>query len=88
MLNLLWYLLIGYAAIFGAVFIHLVIAETRGYEAIKWWVENAPNYTWTLKFTVGFIFGLFIWPIRLANFLMDLPEYYSMYELKDQEIES
>ena len=76
------YLLVGLIAIFSAGVIHLIRAERKGYDAINWWNEH--NIIAEADYLVlRLIFGTIIWPVRLAQFIMDLPEYYGMYDLKD-----
>ena len=33
----LWYLVIGWVLTFTTSFIHVIRAELKGYEALKWW---------------------------------------------------
>ena len=83
----LW-LVLGIASIGIAAVAHVILAEKRGYEALKFWGEVELEKISTREVVVKIIFGLLIWPVGLINFMMDLPKYYDMYELKDEEIES
>ena len=80
-LYLLGWMLLGFVVIFTTVFIHVLMAEKRGYRALEWLgrASKKANFN-TNHIVIRFIFGLLIWPVRLTQFLMKLPYYYSKYE--------
>ena len=80
-LYLLGWMLLGFVVIFTTIFIHVLIAEKRGYRALKWlsYASKKANSN-TDHIVIKLIFGLLIWPVRLTQFLMKLPYYYSKYE--------
>ena len=80
-LYLLGWMLLGFVVIFTTIFIHVLMAEKRGYRALKWLSCASKKANFNTDHTViKLIFGLLIWPIRLTQFLMKLPNYYSKYE--------
>lgn len=81
----LWYLVIGYITIFVTIIIHIVRAELKGYEALKWFEEysseneiiSGPNDA------MDVLIGFTIWPIRELQFIfITIPKLYEAYELK------
>ena len=80
-LYLLGWMLLGFVAIFTTIFIHVLMAEKRGYRALKWlsYASKKAKFN-TDHIVIRLIFGLLIWPVRLTQFLMKLPNYYSKYE--------
>lgn len=77
---LMEYLSIGLISVYLTAVVHLIRAEIKGYAACDWWNK--------FKSGVGkvpissYIFGLMIWPIRLAEFIVVIPDLYETYELK------
>ena len=70
--------------IWGAAVIHLVMAETKGYDAVKWWYTHEDEvYNQSDNIVLDVIFGIIIWPVRLAQFMNVINDYYEMYDLKD-----
>ena len=80
-LYLLGWVLLGFVVVFTTIIIHVLIAEKRGYRALKWLgcASKKANSN-TDHIVIRFIFGSLIWPVRLTQFLMKLPYYYSKYE--------
>ena len=80
-LYLLGWMLLGFVVIFTTIFIHVLMAEKRGYKALKWlsYASKKANSN-TDHIVIRLIFGSLIWPVRLTQFLMKLPYYYSKYE--------
>ena len=80
-LYLLGWMLLGFVVIFTTIFIHVLMAEKRGYRALEWLSCASKKAKSNADHTViKLIFGLLIWPVRLTQFLMKLPYYYSKYE--------
>lgn len=85
-LQLLFWMVLGIITAFVVSVIHLVRAESKGYNALEWWDEHSSDlfkmYT-PFDYTIKCIFGLVIWPIRILSFLMiTIPELYKHYELR------
>ena len=80
-LYLLGWILLGFVVIFTTIFIHVLMAEKRGYRALEWLgrASKKANFN-TDHIVIRLIFGLLIWPVRLTQFLMKLPNYYGKYE--------
>ena len=76
----LGYLAFGYASLFVTVFIHMIKAEKEGYDCLNWWSKRTANVGKLIN--DNFIIGLMIWPVRLAQFIADIPEYYKEYGFK------
>ena len=79
------YLFIGLIVLCATIFIHLFLAEYRGYDATDWWynytvshASNGHNYARRLKM----LWGMIIWPVRIIRFVIDTKKYYKNYELK------
>ena len=84
MLILLAYLVGGYLTIFVAVLTHFIVADKQGYDVLKWWQSELSSGVFSNGDTVfDLIWGLFVWPVRLINFLINLPWYYEQYDLKE-----
>lgn len=79
-LLILGYIVLGFLCLWTAAFIHLLIAERRGYRACDWWQENIfPQLKNVKHRTLKIIFGLFIWPVRLIQFLLSIKRLYKEY---------
>ena len=80
-LYLLGWMLLGFVVICTTIIIHVLMAEKRGYMALKWLgcASKKANSN-TDHIVIRLIFGSLIWPVRLTQFLMKLPYYYSKYE--------
>ena len=76
------YFILGIIAIYVSAFIHLVQAEFRGYDALKFWNELLQDLKEEITF-IKFLFGLFIWPIRFVEFWDTVPKLYNSYEFKN-----
>lgn len=62
---------------------HLIRAEMKGYEALKWHAENDPFTESKPKIIFSLVLGLTIWPVRFCEAICDLfPKWYSKYERK------
>jgi hypothetical protein len=87
MLYLLIWIVVGLIAIFATAGIHLWTAEKMGYKALEWWDNYTPNlyasYTGNLPLDV--MIGVLIWPVRIIQFSLNLKDYFSMYDLYDEE---
>lgn len=82
MLKLIIWLLSGFVVIMVVSYVHLYDAEKRGYDAINYWC----NYSVNMHFSPAcFIFGLIIWPIRVAQFVIGIPDLYEVYDLKPKD---
>lgn len=80
---LLGWMLGGLLIMYVVVFTHLLIMERKGFAACDWWRERIPGMLNGINYKViRFIFGLIIWPIRLIQFLMFIPDTYETYETK------
>jgi len=79
-LGFLGYLVIGYASLFVVVMIHIIKAEKAGYDCLNWWGKHTANIG--NQIDDNFIIGLIIWPVRLMQFIIDIPEYYEQYGFK------
>ena len=80
--NIVVWMLTGLVAAFISAFVHLVKAEISGYEAIEWWDKNTPPAFRTDRNKIAFIIGLMVWPVRLCQFINNIPYYYSQYGTK------
>ena len=86
LLELLQWIMNGTIAVFITALIHVVVAEFKGYEALKWWEEHDLNifkdHT-RFEITINILFGLIIWPVRILEWLMFyIPKLYNVYERK------
>lgn len=84
-LGIFGYLAIGYASLFAAIMIHMIKAEKAGYDCLDWWSKRIANYYPRQHDNLidgNFIIGMIIWPIRLAQFIADIPKYYEEYGFK------
>lgn len=76
MLHLLLWWTIGLLVIFIAAVIHIVKAVRIGYEPV---LEEDSKFEGIYDI-VKFLWGLTIWPIRLAQFIDEIPERYTKYK--------
>lgn len=83
-LQLIGYMLFGWVVIFIAVAIHMSKACMNGYMVFEWWKENRNSGIRNLYDLLMFMWGWFIWPIRLTQFLLEIPWLYEQYELFEQ----
>ena len=85
-LQLLLWMVIGAIATFVVSAIHLVRAESKGYNALEWWNKHGPAIfrgCTPSDVVLKTLFGLVIWPIRLLSFvLITVPELYKHYKLR------
>lgn len=90
MLYFMMYLLTGVIAVSVMSAGHLISAELKGYEAIKWWDENEPfGKVWSSTSKVDLITGLLIWPVRVVyGCWVLIPEWYEQYDRKISNDES
>lgn len=84
----LWWPIIGIVVIYAVVFIHLIIACMKGYDPTKYWenYSNSVNFS-DSSFVMRFIIGMYIWPYRLIEFLANIPDLYTQYDLQDDKEE-
>lgn len=73
------YLIVGLVTVFGVALIHLIIAEQKGYDALKYW--NTHDLIFKDSDLIKAIFGLMIWPIRVIEFIATN----NLYELYDRK---
>ena len=86
LLAIVLYLLIGFGTLYAVIVLHLVKAEKEGYAALEWWYrrkENtSPDFYTANSGKLSFILGLFIWPIKVTKFIIDIPDYHDRYDRK------
>jgi hypothetical protein len=87
MLYFVLYLIIGFATTYVFVVVHLIQAEAKGYNAISWWIESNQTVFSAERKTIvpNFMMGIIIWPVRLAEFIAQIPDLYDSYESKYQD---
>lgn len=76
MLGIILYYIIGIGVTLAACYVHVIVAESRGYnvdpERVNIEGHNLPT-----------IIGLTIWPIQLIRFMVEQDKYYQCYEKKE-----
>lgn len=77
--NLAVWMLSGLFTISAAVTVHLIRAEQKGYNPWTYWDKENSTVFKEKHWLVKFIFGLMIWPIRLYQFVKDIPNLYDRY---------
>lgn len=83
MLEFIWYLVGGFVVVYASVFIHLVRAWNKGYDVVKYWKEQELENEFEEPMDYAkFAWGLIIWPVRLIEFLDEIPDLYEQYELR------
>lgn len=80
MLYLSIYYLTGFVMIYGAAVVHLIRAEMKGYDAIKYWDKHQLGLTY--DDLPAMLIGITIWPVKLIQFLSETDYYYSLYDIK------
>ena len=74
-LGILGYLVIGFVAIYATAVIHVIRAESLGYNCAEWWIDFMQEFEDDVT-AIKYIIGLIIWPLRLAEFIIYIPEFY------------
>lgn len=84
LLTFIGWILTGLIGCYGVSIGHLLIAESKGYEAIKFWENNTDRILEQYDTSMsGLIMGVLVWPIRIWRFLTVIVPYgYENYELK------
>ena len=80
-LGFLGYLASGFVSLWLAVVIHMIKAESAGYDCLNWWKERISAEGDNL-IDESFIIGMLLWPLRLTQFIIDIPNYYEEYGFK------
>lgn len=80
---LLGYIILGIISIYVVTFVHVITAEISGYKALEWLERNSDQIrAGTSKKDV--IIGIFIWPIRIIEFVNNIPDLCMLYGRKDE----
>lgn len=79
LLALYCYLTLGLIALVVVFSIHLVKAERQGYEAVDYWDYIVQEID-SEKLAVGFMKCLFMWPVRLIQFVAVIDVFYDVYD--------
>lgn len=75
------YMVVGIVACSAVVIIHLISAESQGYEALDYWEEAFPIIE--RKITVGeLIWSMVIWPVRIWQSTAFVQVFYDSYDYK------
>ena len=86
LIAILMYLLIGFGTLYAVILLHLIKAEKEGYAAFEWWHrrnENmSPDFYIANSEKLSFVLGMIIWPIKVTNFIINIPNYYEQYDRK------
>ena len=83
LLYLLLYVIMGVISVLTASTIHVCKAYKRGYNSyvIERMIERMMNdYKSEHSFIIGFVIGLFIWPIRIIQLIMNEKYVFEFYE--------
>ena len=83
LLVVLWYIF-GIVSILGSAWIHLTIAEFKGYDACEYWINLFNNSSEEVTI-LEFLWGLTIWPVRLGTFLGISSDMYETYDKKSDK---
>lgn len=83
LLTIVMYFVTGIITVYGVSFIHLIKAESQGYDVMGWWNEHSDELK-ELTPTNSLIIGWIIWPYRALIFTTKtIPWLYEQYDLKD-----
>lgn len=84
LLNLLGYLCVGVVLIFTISFLHVLISIGKGYsiDTINKVLNRAISESTTI---VSIIWGIFIWPIRIIQFISSQKYLFEAYDQFEKE---
>ena len=85
---IMWYLIVGFIAVHGMCYIHMFVAELRGYKVHEYWCEHDTGET-LYDSDEGMrilILSIITWPYIVIDFyIRTVPYYYSLYEKYEEK---
>lgn len=77
------YVVLGYSVLSWVIFIHMLRAELKGYNACEWWDLFMPSILETFsakELAIWFVWVSFTWPMRVIPLKNELADLYDLYK--------
>lgn len=82
---LLGWMILGFISIYGVAFIHIFKSYMKGYNSIEWWQNHSTDlFKDGPNDMIRMLYRLIVWPIRLMEFIDQIPYLYEQYELQER----
>ena len=83
MLEIIVYLITGFAALYLVAKVHIVRGEMKGYDVIGYWKRILKKISYNNGHNIMLlVLGVIIWPVRIIQFLLNEEEYFELYTTK------